>query len=260
GRGGDPRPRRADAREAPRARSVGQALRAAHALDLVVRAQALDALPVGALRRRRVAPDEARDRQARRATVRQRARPPREPARGRAPGAPRARGPAGGRLPGARRVVRRRLAAGAPRVGGRPRLLHHAAALDRRAPAVGPLRRRRQEGGAPPRVGAGPGRNAGHRGSALMALGDTYGRQLRKAGLHRVTVSLDTLRPERFTALTRRQSHAQVLAGIEAVTGAGFSETKLDTVVMRGVNDDELAELIEFGKRAPAEVRFIEYM
>ena len=83
---------------------------------------------------------------------------------------------------------------------------------------------------------------------------------LKEAGLHRVTVSLDTLRPERFTALTRRQSHAQVLAGIEAVTRAGFSETKLDTVVMRGVNDDELAALIEFGKRAPAEVRFIEYM
>ena len=83
---------------------------------------------------------------------------------------------------------------------------------------------------------------------------------LKEAGLHRVTVSLDTLRPERFAALTRRQSHAQVLAGIEAVTRAGFSETKLDTVVMRGVNDDELAELIEFGKRAPAEVRFIEYM
>ena len=83
---------------------------------------------------------------------------------------------------------------------------------------------------------------------------------LKEAGLHRVTVSLDTLRPERFAVLTRRQSHAQVLEGIEAVTRAGFSETKLDTVVMRGVNDDELAELIEFGKRAPAEVRFIEYM
>ena len=83
---------------------------------------------------------------------------------------------------------------------------------------------------------------------------------LKEAGLHRVTVSLDTLRPERFAALTRRQSHAQVLEGIEAVTRAGFSETKLDTVVMRGVNDDELAALIEFGKRAPAEVRFIEYM
>ncbi len=83
---------------------------------------------------------------------------------------------------------------------------------------------------------------------------------LRQAGLHRVTVSLDTLRPERFTALTRRTTHAQVLDGIAAVPRAGFTDTKLDTVVMRGVNDDELADLIEFGRAVPAEVRFIEYM
>jgi GTP 3',8-cyclase len=83
---------------------------------------------------------------------------------------------------------------------------------------------------------------------------------LKAAGLHRVTVSLDTLRPERFTALTRRPTHAQVLEGIQAVAGAGFTGTKLDTVVMRGVNDDELCDLIEFGKTVPAEVRFIEYM
>jgi GTP 3',8-cyclase len=83
---------------------------------------------------------------------------------------------------------------------------------------------------------------------------------LRAAGLHRVTVSLDTLRPERFTALTRRDTHAQVLEGIAAVPRAGFSGTKLDAVVIRGVNDDELGDLIEFGRRVPAEVRFIEYM
>jgi GTP 3',8-cyclase len=85
-------------------------------------------------------------------------------------------------------------------------------------------------------------------------------RGLKEAGLHRVTVSLDTLRPDRFAALTRRQTHAQVLEGITAVTRAGFTETKLDTVVIRGVNDDELVDLIEFGKRVSAEVRFIEYM
>ncbi len=83
---------------------------------------------------------------------------------------------------------------------------------------------------------------------------------LKEAGLHRVTVSLDTLRPDRFTALTRRANHAQVLEGIAAVPAAGFAGTKLDTVVMRGVNDDELAELIEYGKTVPAEIRFIEYM
>jgi cyclic pyranopterin phosphate synthase len=83
---------------------------------------------------------------------------------------------------------------------------------------------------------------------------------LREAGLHRVTVSLDTLVPERFTRLTRRTTHAQVLEGIRAVTKAGFTGTKLDTVVIKGVNDDELADLIELGKTVPAEVRFIEYM
>ncbi|HMH49876.1 MAG TPA: GTP 3',8-cyclase MoaA [Candidatus Acidoferrum sp.] len=83
---------------------------------------------------------------------------------------------------------------------------------------------------------------------------------LKAAGLHRVTVSLDTLDPARFTALTRRTTHAQVLEGIAAVTRAGFTDTKLDTVVMRGVNDDEIVPLIEFAKTVPAEVRFIEYM
>jgi len=83
---------------------------------------------------------------------------------------------------------------------------------------------------------------------------------LKAAGLHRVTVSLDTLRPDRFTALTRRANHAQVLEGIAAVPAAGFAGTKLDTVVLRGVNDDELADLIEYGKTVPAEIRFIEYM
>ncbi|MGH7313607.1 MAG: GTP 3',8-cyclase MoaA [Candidatus Rokuibacteriota bacterium] len=83
---------------------------------------------------------------------------------------------------------------------------------------------------------------------------------LQAAGLHRVTVSLDTLRPERFAALTRRDTLPQVLEGIAAVSRTGFTGTKLDTVVVRGVNDDELEDLIEFGKRASAEVRFIEYM
>jgi GTP 3',8-cyclase len=89
---------------------------------------------------------------------------------------------------------------------------------------------------------------------------DEHARPLREAGLHRVTVSLDTLSPDRFTALTRRANHAQVLAGIAALAPAGFSGTKLDTVVMRGVNDDELAALIEYGRTVAAEVRFIEYM
>jgi GTP 3',8-cyclase len=83
---------------------------------------------------------------------------------------------------------------------------------------------------------------------------------LKSAGLDRITVSLDTLRPERFRALTRTDAHARVLAGIDAARRAGFTALKIDTVVVRGVNDDELADLIEFGKQAGAEVRFIEYM
>ena len=82
---------------------------------------------------------------------------------------------------------------------------------------------------------------------------------LRDAGLHRVTVSLDTLRPERFRALTRFDDLDEVLAGIDAAASAGLP-LKLDTVVMRGVNDDELVPLLEYARRVGAEVRFIEYM
>jgi cyclic pyranopterin phosphate synthase len=80
------------------------------------------------------------------------------------------------------------------------------------------------------------------------------------AGLHRVTVSLDTLRPERFQKLTRRDSHAKVLDGIETVRKVGFQGLKIDTVVMRGINDDEILDLVAYGKRVQGEVRFIEYM
>ncbi len=84
--------------------------------------------------------------------------------------------------------------------------------------------------------------------------------ELYAAGLHRVTVSLDTLRPERFRQLTRRDEYARVIEGIESVGRAGFTGLKLDTVAIRGFNDDELVGLIEFGKHYQAEVRFIEYM
>ena len=83
---------------------------------------------------------------------------------------------------------------------------------------------------------------------------------LRTAGLHRVTVSLDTLRPDRFRALTRRDALPQVLEGIAAVPRAGFTGLKLDTVVIRGVNDDEVPALLEYARGAEAEIRFIEYM
>ena len=85
-------------------------------------------------------------------------------------------------------------------------------------------------------------------------------RTLRRAGLHRITVSLDTLDPSRFHALTRFDAHAEVLEGIAAAAATGFDSLKLDTVVMRGLNDDELVPLIEYGRTVGAEVRFIEYM
>jgi GTP 3',8-cyclase len=83
---------------------------------------------------------------------------------------------------------------------------------------------------------------------------------LREAGLHRLTVSLDTLRPDRFSEMTRRGTHGEVLNGINAAVATGLTDLKIDTVVMRGYNEDELADLIEFGKTVSAEVRFIEYM
>jgi cyclic pyranopterin phosphate synthase len=82
---------------------------------------------------------------------------------------------------------------------------------------------------------------------------------LRDAGLHRLTVSLDTLRADRFRQLTRYDELARVLDGI-ATAAPLFPGIKIDTVVIRGVNDDELADVIEFGRGHGAEVRFIEYM
>jgi cyclic pyranopterin phosphate synthase len=83
---------------------------------------------------------------------------------------------------------------------------------------------------------------------------------LRAAGLHRITVSLDTLRRDRFQALTRFDELPAVLAGIDAAARAGFDSIKIDTVVMSGRNDDELKDLVEFARAIPAEIRFIEYM
>jgi len=81
-----------------------------------------------------------------------------------------------------------------------------------------------------------------------------------ESGLHRVTVSLDTLKPDRFRTLTRRDTLHEVLAGIEAARRVGFAGIKLDTVAMKGFNEDEIIPLLEYGRGVNAEVRFIEYM
>ncbi|MDH5196946.1 MAG: GTP 3',8-cyclase MoaA [Gemmatimonadota bacterium] len=83
---------------------------------------------------------------------------------------------------------------------------------------------------------------------------------LREAGLRRITVSLDTLRPDRYRDMSRADRLAEALAGIEAAKTAGFAGLKLNAVVVRGVNDDELFDLVDFGRARDMEVRFIEYM
>jgi cyclic pyranopterin phosphate synthase len=82
---------------------------------------------------------------------------------------------------------------------------------------------------------------------------------LKTAGLRRITVSLDTLRADRFTALSRVDELARVKKGLVAAHRA-YGAFKIDTVVIRGVNDDELVDLVEYGRSLNAEVRFIEYM
>ncbi len=83
---------------------------------------------------------------------------------------------------------------------------------------------------------------------------------LAQAGLRRITVSLDTLRPGTFHALTKRDDHARVLAGIQAAARWLPRDLKLDSVIIKGVNDDELCDLLDFANEYGAEVRFIEYM
>jgi len=89
---------------------------------------------------------------------------------------------------------------------------------------------------------------------------DQHARALADAGLRRINISLDTLRRDRFLELTRRDEIEAVLRGIDAATEAGFDPVKINTVVMRGVNDDELVDLARFGRERRVELRFIEFM
>lgn len=85
-------------------------------------------------------------------------------------------------------------------------------------------------------------------------------RDLASAGLDRVNISLDTLRPDRFTAIARRGSLQDVLAGIDASLAAGLRPIKLNCVAMRGVNDDEAVDFARLSLESPFDVRFIELM
>ncbi len=83
---------------------------------------------------------------------------------------------------------------------------------------------------------------------------------LASAGLRRINVSLDTLRPEVFHALTRRDELDRVVAGIDAALDAGLDPVKINCVVIRGINDGEVADLAAFGRTRGVGVRFIEFM
>ncbi|HJR24509.1 MAG TPA: GTP 3',8-cyclase MoaA [Acidimicrobiales bacterium] len=85
-------------------------------------------------------------------------------------------------------------------------------------------------------------------------------RELAGAGLRRVNVSLDTLQPDRFLELTRRDQLGDVLDGIDAALAAGLAPVKVNAVVIAGVNDDEVLELARYGRDHGVTVRFIEFM
>ena len=93
-----------------------------------------------------------------------------------------------------------------------------------------------------------------------IAPGQTMAAALRSAGAQSINVSLDTLDRHLYSQITGRDFHAQVLKGIDAAIAAGFDQIKLNTVLMRGRNDDQLVPLIEFAAARNLILRFIEMM
>lgn len=83
---------------------------------------------------------------------------------------------------------------------------------------------------------------------------------LKKAGLNRLNISLDSLRPDRFAMITRGGDVNKVLNGIRAAVDAGFEPIKLNVVLMKGINDDEILDFLKLTLHSPLNVRFIEYM
>ncbi len=85
-------------------------------------------------------------------------------------------------------------------------------------------------------------------------------RKLRSAGLDRVNISLDTLRHDRFEAIARMDKLKEVLEGIEEALASGLAPVKINTVLMKGINDDEILDLVRFAIQKSIEIRFIELM
>ncbi len=98
---------------------------------------------------------------------------------------------------------------------------------------------------------------------AMTTNGATLAQQagdLARAGLRRVNISCDSLRPDRFASITARQALPQVLEGIDAALAAGLDPVKVNCVLVRGLNDDEILDFASFGRAKGVEVRFIEWM
>ena len=135
--------------------------------------------------------------------------------------------------------------------GGEPTVRAHLPVLVRK------LAELRVPAGSPsPRAGRAPDLAMTTNGATFRLLAH----ELRDAGLERVNISLDTLDRAKFQQMTRRDELVRVLDGIEAAKEAGFAPVKINAVVERGVNDDEIVALATFGRESGVEVRFIEFM
>ncbi|PSJ23321.1 GTP 3',8-cyclase MoaA [Halomonas sp. ND22Bw] len=87
-----------------------------------------------------------------------------------------------------------------------------------------------------------------------------YARRLREGGLERLNISIDSLDPERFRRLTRTGDLQRVIDGIRAAKAAGFERIKLNAVILKGRNDDEVIDLVDFARREGLDISFIEEM
>ena len=135
--------------------------------------------------------------------------------------------------------------------GGEPTVRAHLPVLVRKLAGL-----RVPAGSSSPLAGQKPDISITTNGSSFRLLAG----ELRDAGLDRVNISLDTLQQEKFLQMTRRDELVRVLDGIEAAKEAGFSPVKINAVIERGVNDDEILALATFGRERDVEVRFIEFM
>ena len=132
--------------------------------------------------------------------------------------------------------------------GGEPTVRAHLPVLVAKLAALGPS--------GPAERGRGVDLALTTNGATLAAMAD----DLAAAGLRRINISIDSLRADRFEALTRRDELPRVLEGIDAAVAAGLDPVKLNVVMIRGVNDDEAVDFATFGRERGVTVRFIEFM